>query len=144
MGDYSEKLKDPRWQKLRLRVMERDQFTCQICYDVESTLNVHHRNYVHGFDPWDYHMSDLVTLCEDCHESEGLNRKEYSEEFNKVFNRYFFMVDKKAICGSILNSNLKYPSDVISSLIGFLMQEKNMQDLLFTKLIEFCKRKKEN
>lgn len=48
---YLEKLKDPRWQKKRLKVFERDEWTCQCCNDTESTLNVHHRYYKHNADP---------------------------------------------------------------------------------------------
>lgn len=34
-SNYAEKLRDPRWQKLRLQVMERDEWMCEICYDHE-------------------------------------------------------------------------------------------------------------
>ena len=47
--------------------MERDQFTCQNCDSKEKTLNVHHKYYRLGFDPWDYPLSALTTLCKDCH-----------------------------------------------------------------------------
>ena len=67
MMTYYEKLKDPRWQKKRLEVMERDEFTCQNCGDDESTLNVHHWYYTSGADPWDYEDEALVCLCETCH-----------------------------------------------------------------------------
>lgn len=67
---YSDKLKDPRWQKKRLEVLNRDDFTCQICCDNRKTLHVHHRRYIKNKDPWDYPDQLLVTLCEDCHESE--------------------------------------------------------------------------
>jgi hypothetical protein len=64
---YSEKLKDPRWQRKRLEIMQRDEFRCVQCKDAESTLNVHHVYYRRGRDPWDYPNYLLVTLCEDCH-----------------------------------------------------------------------------
>lgn len=63
---YSEKLKDPRWQKRRLFIFERDQWACQCCGDKETSLNVHHKKYVG--DPWESPEDQLVTLCEDCHE----------------------------------------------------------------------------
>lgn len=66
---YSEKLKDPRWQRKRLEVMERDEFCCQICMDSGSTLHVHHKRYVKGRNPWEYEIHDLATVCENCHES---------------------------------------------------------------------------
>lgn len=63
---YGEKLKDPRWQKLRLEVMERDDWKCRVCFSEGSTLAVHHEKYT-GANPWDADPCDLVTLCEDCH-----------------------------------------------------------------------------
>ncbi len=68
---YSEKLRDPRWQKKRLEVMSRDDFTCQFCEDKESTLNVHHIRYIRGHKPWEYEPYYLITLCESCHEGES-------------------------------------------------------------------------
>lgn len=65
---YSEKLKDPRWQKLRLQIFERDNWCCQSCFDSESTLAVHHLFYEEGMEPWEYPTTLLVTLCESCHE----------------------------------------------------------------------------
>lgn len=67
---YSQKLTDPRWQKKRLEIMNRDQFSCQICQSKENTLNVHHRHYLVGREPWDYPSELLVTLCQTCHKKE--------------------------------------------------------------------------
>ena len=67
---YSEKLRDPRWQKMRLQIMERDKFTCQKCRSTTKTLNVHHTEYRAGCEPWGYPQGLLVTLCEDCHKGE--------------------------------------------------------------------------
>ncbi len=64
---YSELLKDPRWQKKRLKVLERDKFECVTCGDSESELHVHHGYYEFGMMPWDYHNDSLHTLCDDCH-----------------------------------------------------------------------------
>lgn len=71
---YSERLKDPRWQKKRLQIMERDRFTCRLCSDTETTLNVHHLFYEKGADPWDYPDSSLLTVCEPCHEDLHISR----------------------------------------------------------------------
>lgn len=64
---YSEKLKDPRWQRKRLEIMSRDDFSCQLCGEAEKTLHVHHRKYLNGNDPWDYPSKLLITVCESCH-----------------------------------------------------------------------------
>jgi hypothetical protein len=73
---YSEKLKDPRWQKMRLKILERDDFACQICGDSEETLHVHHKRYVWGNDPWDYPDEVFATLCEECHDDVSMSKKE--------------------------------------------------------------------
>jgi hypothetical protein len=67
---YSEKLKDPRWQRLRLEIMKRDDFSCQLCGSKTETLHVHHKYYLIGNDPWVYPDESLVTLCEGCHSQE--------------------------------------------------------------------------
>lgn len=64
---YSELLRDPRWQKMRLKIMERDGFKCRCCGNEKVTLNVHHKVYKSGKKPWEYHAHQLVTACEKCH-----------------------------------------------------------------------------
>lgn len=70
MSTFWQKYKDPRWQKKRLEVMQREHFMCQSCGDNTITLNVHHKRYKKGADPWDYHDHELACLCEHCHEEE--------------------------------------------------------------------------
>ena len=67
---YSELLRDPRWQKKRLEIMQRDDFHCTVCGDGENTLNVHHCYYEGGKPPWDYPDASLITICESCHQWE--------------------------------------------------------------------------
>lgn len=67
---YTEKLKDPRWQKKRLEIFERDKWSCQICNSNQKTLHVHHITYEYGVDPWNYDNLNYKTLCEDCHKDE--------------------------------------------------------------------------
>lgn len=70
---YFEKLRDPRWQKRRLEVLQREAFTCQRCGSDENELHVHHLRY--GKDPWDTDPEFLECLCINCHEArEALNR----------------------------------------------------------------------
>lgn len=71
---YSEKLKNPRWQKKRLEIFERDGWKCRACQDEKSTLHVHHLVYEKGKEPWDYDNAKLVTLCEECHNLEREER----------------------------------------------------------------------
>lgn len=65
---YSEKLKDPRWQKKRLQLLESAWFMCESCGDTEQTLHVHHGYYEKNLDPWDYPDRAYLVLCSRCHE----------------------------------------------------------------------------
>lgn len=70
---YIDKFKDPRWQKLRLEIFERDGWSCVYCGCKDTTLNAHHMFYRDEEDecePWDYPNSSLATLCEPCHKAE--------------------------------------------------------------------------
>jgi len=67
MTTYKEKLKNPRWQKKRLEILERDNWECQNCGETKKTLCVHHRTYFLNRDPWEYENKIFITLCEDCH-----------------------------------------------------------------------------
>jgi hypothetical protein len=74
---YWEKLKDPRWQRLRLEAMSAAEFACQVCYDSKSTLNVHHKQYFKGREPWEYEVMQLSVLCESCHEEQHSDEDQY-------------------------------------------------------------------
>ena len=63
---YHQSLKDGRWQRRRLEIMERDDFKCCGCGTTDG-LNVHHLRYIAGRKPWEYDDEDLITLCAKCH-----------------------------------------------------------------------------
>lgn len=65
---YKEKLLDPRWQKKRLQILDRDGWRCRVCSNEKANLQVHHVIYA-KLDPWEYPDHLLQTLCRDCHES---------------------------------------------------------------------------
>jgi hypothetical protein len=69
---YKEKLLDPRWQKRRLQLMEKDNFTCQWCGEKEKTLHIHHYCYRQSRNPWESEDHEMTTLCCDCHSFEHL------------------------------------------------------------------------
>lgn len=62
---YKEQLLDPRWQKKRLKILERDHWQCKSCGDTDSTLHIHHSSY--GVLAWEVSDEDLITVCADCH-----------------------------------------------------------------------------
>ena len=64
---YKDKLLDPRWQKKRLEILTRDEFTCKLCSDTETTLHIHHLKYHPNGNPWDISPEYLITYCSHCH-----------------------------------------------------------------------------
>ena len=81
---YSEKLKDPRWQKKRLEVLDLNDWMCFYCGNKEETLHVHHFRYTG--DPWEASNDDLCSLCASCHKVEYLKPKMTSLE-RFIFDR---------------------------------------------------------
>ena len=64
--NYADKLRDPRWQAVRRRILLRDQLACVACGCHNRQLDVHHKWYVN--DPWDAPDEALETLCHACHQ----------------------------------------------------------------------------
>jgi hypothetical protein len=81
---YWELLRDPRWQKKRLEVMQRENFTCEECGDVSQTLNVHHSYYEKGKSPWEYPSESLHCLCETCHSEVEMERRELAQQIGRL------------------------------------------------------------
>lgn len=67
---YPEKLRDPRWQKKRLEILQRDGWKCVICHAADKELQVHHAVY-RRLDPWAYPDYCYQSLCRDCHQTRG-------------------------------------------------------------------------
>jgi len=98
---YYEKLKDPRWQKRRLFILERDEWKCRCCENGDKTLTVHHLWYKKGKEPWDYTDEALVTLCEDCHETEREFRQDLEVWLIQEIKKRLFVGDLQEIVSTI-------------------------------------------
>lgn len=129
---YLEKLRDPRWQKRRLEIMNRDHFSCQNCCDTKQTLNVHHQSYERGKDPWDYPDCYLITLCDDCHEIESRLRRETEDKLLKSIRLAGFLVgdlEDLANALSYHHNGLRFYEVEVSVLTWILMQPDVMRQL---------------
>jgi len=62
---YGEYLKTKYWQKVKYKVLKRDNFKCTKCGEREP-LHVHHLTYKHKGSELK-HLTDLITLCDLCH-----------------------------------------------------------------------------
>lgn len=60
------------WAAFSEKVKGRDDYKCLQCGrgTGEVTLQVHHEIYVAGKAPWEYALSDCLTLCKGCHAKE--------------------------------------------------------------------------
>lgn len=72
---YKRRLADPRWQKRRLEVLNRDNFTCVLCGAKSIELQIHHE--VYNGEPWDVPIEKLHTCCADCHKAITLIEKNH-------------------------------------------------------------------
>lgn len=103
---YAEKLKDPRWQRKRLEIFQRDDFKCIWCKDSTKTLHVHHLKYERKNEPWDYNNEYLVTVCEYCHEIETNFRKESERELLEILAlKRFSQYDLQLLCSYIYDNS---------------------------------------
>jgi hypothetical protein len=126
---YSDLLKDPKWQKKRLEIFQRDNFICQKCNDNGDTLHVHHKKYLKNTDPWDYPDELLITLCGLCHtfaedkkqDFDLLQIISYRDEENIL--KIFKYPGKKIMIAGDSNSNyfpLFLDKESVNNLVKFL------------------------
>lgn len=81
---YAEKLRDPRWQRRRLEVLERSGWQCCECGETSRELHVHHGYYEKGLDPWEYPDETLHALCKDCHTRMGAERVDLERAIGRL------------------------------------------------------------
>jgi hypothetical protein len=89
---YTDELKDPRWQKVRLAVFERDDWRCHWCGSKSLSLNVHHIIYTKKH-PWSENKDNLETVCEKCHKK--LHDKKLNYVPGQTFGSEGFMAEEK-------------------------------------------------
>lgn len=118
---YAEKLKDPRWQKKRLEVLDDNEFTCQSCGDTQSTLHVHHKMYAKGKEPWEYQLDQYAVLCENCHEI----------EHSKDFDVFFEVMSRLNVDGPYNKEEISY---IVAGFIGLdVNPQAPLHKFLFNK-----------
>lgn len=116
--DYKEQIKSPKWQKKRLEVMQKDNFTCQLCGNTESMLNVHHLSYHRDRNIWEYEEWELITLCENCHKEEHSSMDDIINEIDSIKSRGVTMREIIAVLDSIDVHLYLGHDDCIYNLVG--------------------------
>jgi hypothetical protein len=133
--DYAEKLRDPRWQKKRLEVFERDEWTCQDCTAINQPLHIHHKYYEYGKDPWDYPLDALVTLCDSCHKTISTFNKSQDQNLLHAIKKTFY---DPIYMHRLIDTfdNIKYdketchPQEIIEAVHWLLTSEENISFLI--------------
>lgn len=121
---------DPRWQKKRLEILERDNFTCIICGSTEKTLHVHHKKYIRNRKVWDYDNDYLVSLCDNCHNIEH-NYTDIVKDLKELINYTIKKVDSinlykniSVLCLKMLNEidneNVNMADEFLNKYFGEL------------------------
>lgn len=131
MSIYTEKLKHPKWQKKRLEILSRDNFTCRRCDSDSTTLHVHHKIYEKGKEPWEYDEKLLITLCADCHESESEFLKFAPYDLQKAFLAAgFFALDFSDLIEGLGKIKLQHSPEVVLSAYGWSFENPEMQKII--------------
>lgn len=137
---YSAKLKDPRWQKKRLEIFERDGWKCWRCNSDTSTLCVHHRYYESDKEPWEYNNEALVTLCEECHKEETEDRPREEQALVGALKRSPFLAgDINSLMYGIYRCQLTHLPDVVMDAISMAFSNKILQQFLLDKYFDLLK-----
>ena len=117
---YSLKLKDPRWQRKRLEILQRDNFQCTCCGDTESEIHVHHSYYEYGKEIWDYEDSTLFTLCSDCHYAHTISQKKIKEMMRTIQYDQLYIFEKVVSYCSLMNP---YDLDLVNKFCDKLINK---------------------
>jgi len=132
---YKDKLLDPRWQKKRLEILERDGWRCRYCGNDKLTLHVHHVLYLKGVDPWDYEDADLHALCEDCH---LLEKRRDEMDYQSVGLLRQLGVSALAMCG-VLGLVAKLRTKGLTALEFNRWSSCGFDDEAADRIIEFIR-----
>lgn len=125
-------------------VKSRDNYQCQNCSrnNKEVILQVHHHIYYEGKKPWEYAISDCITLCKGCHAREhGLIEPQYGWTLISIDD----LGDLSGICERVnCNTPIRYEhlayhpqwgyKIIGSSCIEFLTTEDKLKSRQYLKL----------
>ena len=131
--DYKEQIKSPKWQRRRLEILQRDDFTCQICGCKDKTLHVHHLRYAPGREIHEYEDWELITLCVQCHNEEHHMADNLNFIFTFLRNKGLTMyeiyswVNDLAI--HIQSGKEDYLMKIIGNSSGIKLKENDIRDL---------------
>ena len=148
---YAEKLKDPRWQKKRLEIFNRDNWKCTKCGNDKITLAVHHESY--SGNPWEVSNDKLTTICEPCHKKEHniqtkdfrLNQPLIVKEIYDISKKfiYFSKVSDSARMNKIIEDySLREEKEIYLEILKKDLQDERLIEIL-TEIKNIDKKRQE-
>lgn len=123
---YAEKLADPRWQRKRLEIFNRDNWKCTQCAKGNRTLHIHHKKYIKGANPWEYESHFLATLCYVCHKKE---HEQIIDPERKYEHLIIYKEDPAVI--NTLNIQLSELQDKLKEDLSETLQMEILRNIVF-------------
>lgn len=134
---HTDELKDLCWEKIRLKVLERDERTCQVCFHTESQLKVHLKYLLHGQDPWDYPLEAFSTLCEKCYTEEGENRPVAEHALMWALQeKGFYAADVQYLADGVRKMVLLHSHEIVANAYKWALETPEIQRWLLDHYLE--------
>lgn len=84
--EYQALYRDPRWQRKKNLILQRDVYRCRDCTNGTVELQVHHCRYPgRGRPPWEIDDEFLLTVCDPCHKKRQELENQMKESLALVF-----------------------------------------------------------
>lgn len=131
---YSEQLKHPNWQRVRLQKLGESDFMCDECMDAESTLHVHHKQYFKGRMAWEYAPYELAVLCESCHAKEHEHEEVLKKIIASSYSQFAFLAGKNLHNDNMEEDEIQLgyntdPHDFMVGATAYLISQLGINDI---------------
>lgn len=131
LGDnmnYSDKLKDPRWDEKRKEILARDDFKCQLCRSKNTELHVHHKYYL-DVEPWEHPDNCLISLCADCHDEEHAKLTELDNHILNAFRQSFMADDISKIMLGFMSIKPDHVPGMSAEMLCWFLSNREAMDI---------------
>jgi 5-methylcytosine-specific restriction endonuclease McrA len=129
---YKQQLQNPLWQKKRLEIMQRDNFTCLMCNSNKHQLHIHHLYYEKNTEIYNYDNECYLTLCNICHDF-------FHSKLTKVISLIAFQIVKNKIDILELDNFLHKHQRKVKNQKKITNTDKKIKDISVTELMQQMK-----
>lgn len=129
--DFFQSYQTAEWQRVKNKVLERDNYTCKICGESHGLMQVHHISYKRcNGKAYNAQLGDMITLCENCHNHDDGDHKHF---FNgKVVLSCGFHGEKPSVSkyGEVPNSLCQWIGEEFQ-IISFRLENQQFRSVGF-------------